>query len=94
MRVLTTDVFCGAWLMTRGAQLVDLLVDRSPSRSAGTFVFEGTDLVALQEAYSLGEATARVKDLRDAVTELRCRLARALREPTSRRPTAVRCSNP
>jgi len=84
MRVLTNDVFCGAFLMTQGARLVELLVDRSTIRSTGTFVLEGDDLLALQEAYSLGEASARVKDLRDAVSELRGRLARALREPPRR----------
>jgi len=89
MRVLTNDVFCGAFLMTQGAHLVDLLVDRSTIRSTGTFVLEGDDLLTLQEAYSLGEATARVKDLRDAVSDLRTRLAKALREPP-RRPCSTR----
>lgn len=93
MRALTNDVFCGAFLMTQGARLVELLVDRSSPRSAGTFVFEGEDLLALQQTYSLGEAIARVKDLRDAVSELRTRLAKALRKPTARRPATVRSSN-
>jgi hypothetical protein len=89
LRVLTNDVFCGAYLMTQGARLVDLLVDRSPSRPAGTFVLEGNDLLAHQEEYSRGEAIAPVKEIRDAVSELRCRLARALREPFSRRSVAA-----
>jgi hypothetical protein len=93
MRVLTTDVFAGAYLMTQGARLVDLLVDRSPTRSAGTFVFEGNDLLALQESYSLGEATARVKDIRDAVTELRSRLAVALQKGSPRRQSRDRSLN-
>jgi hypothetical protein len=94
MRVLTNDVFCGAFLMTQGARLIDLLVDRSPIRSTGTFVLEGDDLLALQEAYSLGEATAPVKDIRDAVTELRTRLAKALRAPAPRRSFPARLTTP
>lgn len=93
MRALTNDVFCGAYLMTRGARLVDLLVDRTGSRSSGTFVFEGNDLLALQEAYSIGEATARVKEIRDAVTELRSRLAQALQKTSPRRQPLARASN-
>ena len=79
MRVLTTDVFCGAWLMCQGARLVDLLVDRTGQREAGTFVFEGNDLLERQEEYSRGQAVAPVKGIRDGVTALRARLARALR---------------
>mgnify|MGYP001561326010 CR=1 FL=1 len=79
MRVLTTDVFCGAYLLAQGAKLVDLLVDRTGSREAGTFVFEGPDVLAHQETYSRGKAVAHVKAIRDGVTELRARLARALR---------------
>lgn len=79
MRVLTNDVFLGAYLMTKG-RLVDLLVDKSGNRDSGTFVFEGEDLLWLQEEYSRGEATAKVKVIRDGVTTLRTRLARALRE--------------
>lgn len=79
MRVLTTDVYCGAYLLTRGARLVDLLVDRTGERESGTFVFEGDDLLRLQEEYSRGEAVAKVKAIRDGVTTLRTRLARALR---------------
>jgi hypothetical protein len=93
MRVLTTDVFAGAYLMTQGARLVDLLVDRTGVRSSGTFVFEGDNLLALQEAYSLGEATARVKDIRDAVTQLRSRLAGALQKNSPRRQTLPLASN-
>ncbi len=79
MRLLTSDVFCGAYLLARGATLVDLLIDRSGRRESGTFVFEGPEsLLAHQEAYSRGTATANVKELRQGVTALRGRLARAL----------------
>ena len=78
MRVLTSDVFCGSYLLARGGRLVDLLVDRSGRRQAGTFVFEGEDLLAVQAAYSTGQAVARVKAIRDGVTSLRAHLARAM----------------
>ena len=81
MRVLTSDVFCGAFLLSRGGRLVDLLVDRSGRRQAGTFVFEGEDLLVHQAAYSTGQAVASVKAIRDGVTSLRARLARALERP-------------
>lgn len=79
MRVLITDVFCGAYLLTQGARIVDLLVDQSGRRKSGTFVLEGEDLLEHQEDYFRGRAHAKVKDIRDGVTELRGRLARALR---------------
>jgi hypothetical protein len=85
MRVLTNDVFAGAYLLTQGARLVDLLVDRSPNRPCGTFVFEGDDALFQLEEYSRGEAIAPVKEIRDGVSQLRTRLARALRQPAPRR---------
>ena len=78
MRVLTTDVFCGAWLLARGARLTDLLVDRSGTRDTGTFVLEGPDVLPDHETYCRGEANANVKSIREGVTTLRGRLARAL----------------
>lgn len=80
MRVLTTDVFCGSFLFTRGGRLVEILVDRASARPSGTFVFEGPDdLLAAQERYSRGEAVANVKEIREGVTLLRERLAYNLR---------------
>jgi len=93
MKVLTNDVFCGAYLLTQGARLIDLLVDRTPARACGTFVFEGDNLLDHQEAYSRGEATAPVKHIRDAVTHLRACLARALRESTARPHSHRRVAN-
>jgi hypothetical protein len=85
MRVLTNDVFAGAYLLTQGARLVDLLVDRSPSRPCGTFVLEGDDALHQLEEYSRGEAIAPVKEIRDGVTHLRTCLARALHQPLRHR---------
>jgi hypothetical protein len=79
LRVLTTDVFAGAYLMAHGARLVELLVDRTGARQSGTFVLEGEEVLELHEAYSRGEAVAPVKVIRDGVTALRGRLAAALR---------------
>ena len=87
MRVLTSDTFCGAYLMAKGAQFVRLLVDRTGTRDTGTFVFEGDGILELQEEYSRGVASASVKAIRDGVTFLRSRLARELRLPADR-PTA------
>jgi hypothetical protein len=80
MRVLTTDVFCGSFLFTRGGRLVEVLVDRTSARASGTFVLDGPDdLLAAQETYSRGEAVANVKEIREGVTLLRERLAYHLR---------------
>ncbi|MEW5749028.1 MAG: hypothetical protein AB1793_09645 [Candidatus Thermoplasmatota archaeon] len=94
MRVLTTDVFCGAYLMThQGARLVDLIVDGTGVRPSGTFVFEGDDLLEAQQVYSRGEAIASVKEIRDGVTHLRTCLARALRRVSSRRHPEAEVAN-
>ena len=80
MRVLTTDVFCSAWLVARGARVIDVLVDRSGNRNTGTFIVDGPDVLADHETYARGEAVANVKAIREGVTALRGRLARALQQ--------------
>ena len=80
MRVLTNDVFAGAYLISRGARVADLLVDRTGARETGTFVLEGPTALEDHETYSRGEAIANVKIIREGVTYLRGRLARALRQ--------------
>jgi len=86
MRVLTTDVFCAGYLIVRGGRVIDLLVDQTGTRSTGTFVVEGAQVLADHEEYSRGQATANVKALRDAVTALRGRLAETLRRSPVREP--------
>ena len=93
MRVLTNDVFAAAFLLTEGSALVGVLVDRSPSRASGTFVLEGDNALEAHEAYCPGEASCRVKALRDAVTHLRACLARALRQPAPRRSSEARTAS-
>jgi len=85
MRVLTTDVYCAAFLITQGDRLIDLFVDRSGGKPAGTFVLEGNEVLEHQEAYSRGRAMASVKAIRDGVTLLRGELARALGQAAERR---------
>jgi len=76
MRILTKDVFAGAYLMSHGAALEELLVDTTAGRPSGTFVFEGDeDLEAHHKLYCLGHATASVKSIREGVHLLRSRLA-------------------
>ena len=78
MRVLTSDVFAAGWLISRGAVLREVLVDRSGARSTGTFIVEGQTVLEDHETYARGEAVANVKAIRENVTYLRGRLARAL----------------
>ena len=78
MRILTTDIFLASFLLSRGARVAELLIDRSGTRGTGTFVLEGPDVLPDHEAYSRGEAVANVRAIREGVTALRGRLARAL----------------
>lgn len=95
MRVLTGDVWVAEYLIVRGgARLADLLVDRP--RASAVFALEAdSDLLALQEDFSRGgpDVVAPVKELRDAITQLRATLARALRQPTPQRPSRTCSAN-
>lgn len=79
MRLLTNDLYEGAWLLSKGMELRDLWMESNGRRTV-VFEFEGASIEGLKEEYRKGKASANVYQLKAAMSELRDRMYSVLRE--------------
>ena len=79
MRLLTNDLYEGAWLLSKGMELANLWMEPGGRRSV-VFEFEGDSIDGLKEEYKRGKAQANVYRLKVAMSELRDRMYALLRE--------------
>lgn len=73
MRLLTNDLYEGAWLLSKGMELVDLWMDDKTKRAV-VFEFHGENVLGLQNEYKRGEAQANVVKLKGAIREIKDRM--------------------
>lgn len=79
MRLLTNDLYEGAWLLSQGMELANLWIDGNGKRSI-VFEFIGDRLEGLKEEYKKGRAQANVVRLKVALRELKDKMYGLLRE--------------
>ena len=79
LRLLTTDLFEGAYLLTQGMELRDIWTDTNGKRSV-IFEFSGTNIEVLKNKYRQGEAQANVLTFKRSLNELKDRMFCLLRE--------------
>lgn len=75
----TTDIFRGAFFLSKGGRLSGVSVTEN-GRRVVSFLIVGEDLAALDEAYRDGKAMVNPLQLRESLNHLRDVLFRALRE--------------
>lgn len=73
MRLLTNDLYEGAWLLSQGMELSDLWLDRS-GKKVVVFEFTGEDILALQNRYREGRAEVNVVKLKSSLREMKDRM--------------------
>ena len=79
MRLLTTDLFEGAYLLSQGMELNDIWTDTNGKRSV-IFEFSGSNIEVLKSKYRQGEAQANVLTFKRSLNELKDRMFCLLRE--------------
>ncbi|MFC1643469.1 hypothetical protein ACFL1F_00100 [Chlamydiota bacterium] len=79
MRLLTTDLFEGAYLLSQGMELNDIWTDTNGKRSV-IFEFSGSNIEVLKNKYCQGEAQANVLTFKRSLNELKDRMFCLLRE--------------
>lgn len=79
MRLLTNDLYEGAWLLSKGLELRDLWVSENAKRSI-VFEFIGNELGGLKEEYKKGKAQANVLALKRSINELKDQMFLLLRD--------------
>lgn len=73
MRLLTNDLYEGAWLLSKGIELADLWVDSQGKRSV-IFEFNGENVLELQCQYKQGRAEVNVVKLKSSLREMKDRM--------------------
>lgn len=79
MKLLTNDLYEGAWLLSKGMTLANLWTEPNGRRSV-VFEFAGESIEGLKEEYKRGKASANVYQLKAAMSELRDRMYALLRD--------------
>ncbi len=82
-RLETTDIFRGAFFLSKGSDLADIRVRRNGKRIA-TFLITGKDLEKLDRDYRCGRALVNPVQLRESLNHLRDVLFEKLRENEGR----------
>ena len=81
MRLLTTDLFEGAYLLSQGMELNDIWTDEGVSRRGlVVFEFNGDNIELLKDNYRKGRASANVTAFKRSLNELKDRMFGMLRE--------------
>ena len=75
----TTDIFRGAFFLSKGSDLTDIRVRRNGKRIA-TFLITGKDIEKLDRDYRSGRALVNPVQLRESLNHLRDVLFEKLRE--------------
>lgn len=84
MRILTTDIYEGAYLLSQKAVLDNIWLDqRKPNRSV-IFEFKGENVLVLRKKYQKGEANVNVLRLKTSLNEIKDRMFSLLREEKMR----------
>ncbi len=80
MRILTTDIYEGAYLLSKGAELKNIWRDDGNKKRSVIFEFNGVRLELLRENYLLGKANANVLRLKQNLNILKDQLFKLIRE--------------
>jgi hypothetical protein len=92
VRLLTNDLYEGAWFLSQGMELSDLWMDGNAKRSI-VFEFIGDRLEGLKEEYRKGKAQANVIQLKRAMSELKDRMFWLIRNKELNPPKCARPSD-
>lgn len=86
MRLLTTDIYEGAYLLSQGMQLEKLWQNghvNGGSKRTVVFEFTGPQVELLRKDYQRGRASANVTKLKQSLTELKDRMFNLIRTADS-----------
>lgn len=79
MRLLTTDIYEGAYFLSRGMKLEKLWINNRQTKKSVIFEFAGQDAQILRSDYVKGIAQVNVTQLKQALTEIKDRMFALLR---------------
>lgn len=88
MKLLTNDLYEGAWLLSQGIELSRMWLDRS-GKKVVVFEFTGEDVLTFQNQYKNGKAEVNVVKLKSALREMKDRMFWLIKNEELHSPTQV-----
>lgn len=79
MRLLTRDLYEGAYLLSQGMELKEIWKDGNNGKKAVVFEFAGDNLELLRKDYQIGKAQVNILKLKSSLNELKDRMFSLLR---------------
>lgn len=79
MKVVTNDLYCGAYLLSKGTRLAEIQVNYSHGRQSCLFVFTGPKALELHQEFLSGTAIVNLRDFKASMIHLKDQMFSALR---------------
>ena len=80
MRVTTQDLYCGAYILSKGGLLEEIkLTDGRNGRSSVTFIITGDNVEQLSKEFQTGKANTTVVSFKVAMTHLKDMMFQTIR---------------
>ena len=80
MKVTTNDLYCGAYLLSKGGRLAEIIMNHSHGRQSCLFVLTGADVLSLHQEFLSGAATVNLREFKASMLHLKDRMFSYLRQ--------------
>jgi hypothetical protein len=67
----TNDLYCGAYILSKGGRLAEIIMNRSCGRQSCLFVFTGPEVISLHQDFLSGAAIVNLRDFKAAMIHLK-----------------------
>ena len=84
MRLLTRELYEGAYLLSQGMELKEIWKDGNNGKKSVVFEFAGDNVDILRKDYQIGKAQVNILKLKSSLNELKDRMFNILRNQEDR----------
>jgi len=71
VKVVTNDLYCGAYLLSKGGLLSEVKMNHNCGRQSCLFVFTGPQVLDLHQEFLSGTAVVNLKDFKAAMIHIK-----------------------
>ena len=71
MKITTNDLYCGAYILSQGGRLAEIIMNQSHGRQSCLFVFTGEEVLSLHQDFLEGSAIVNLRDFKAAMIHLK-----------------------
>ena len=71
MKITTNDLYCGAYVLSKGGRLAEIIMNHTHGRQSCLFVLTGDEVPALHQEFLEGSAVVNLRDFKAAMIHLK-----------------------